>query len=114
MNMRTLPVKTTRINLTEEYEGWWFEFRTNPPVGQFIDAMAEFQSADVNNIKSIIPVVFNMLGLILTSWNFVDEKGKNLPPDISGMKRLPFDLIIILANKATEVVAQVPLARSSN
>jgi len=109
---RKLPVKTTRVNLTGEYEGWWFEFRTNPPVGQFVDAMAEFQSADTNNIKSIIPVIFNMLGLILTSWNFVDEKGKNLPPNIEGMKRLPFDLIIILANKAMEVVAQVPLAQS--
>ncbi len=112
--MRTLPIKTARVDLTGEYEDWWCEFRTNPPIGQFIDAMAEFQSADVNNIKSIMPVIFNMMSLILVSWNFVDEKGKNLSPDINGMKRLPFDLITILANKVTEVVAQIPLAQNSS
>ena len=111
--MRTLPVKTVRIALDGDYEGWWAEFRTNPPVGPLIDAMSAFQSADVNKIDTILPPLIDMLEQVIFKWNFVDEKGNELPCDKAGMRRLPLDLLMMLGNKVSEVVAQIPLAKST-
>ena len=107
-----MPIKTVRIELGGEYQGWWADIRTNPPVGLLIDAIAAFEKADHEEIGEIMPPIYDMLELTVNAWNFVDEKGKDIPATRDGLKRTPIDLLMILANKVQEAVVSLPLASS--
>lgn len=111
---RKMPVKTRRIELEGEYEGWWYEIRTNPPVGPLIDAISTFEAANKESLAEILPPIYTLLELIIHSWNFVDEKGKDLSANKDGIKKLPIDLVMLVAEKSQEAVLAVPLARSTN
>lgn len=112
MAKRSMPIKTTRIELGGEYKGWWADIRTNPSVGLLIDAITTFERADKEEIGEIMPPIYDMLDLTVNSWNFVDEKGKDIPVTLDGLKRVPIDLLMVLANKVQEAVVTLPLASS--
>jgi len=65
---RKLPVKTKKIELKDEFDGWYFTARMNPPLGVFFD----IASGDLQRIMKGIT-------RILIDWNFVDEEGAALP-----------------------------------
>ena len=112
MTKRTMPVKTTHIELSGEYKGWGADVRTNPPVGLLIDAITAFQAADKDDLDQIMPPIYELLGLTIHAWNFVDDKGKDIPATRDGIKQVPIDLLIILAAKVQEAVVSLPLASS--
>jgi hypothetical protein len=111
---RKLPIKTKRIELTGEYEGWWADVRTNPPVGPLLDAITAFESANKEKIGEIIPAIYDMLELIVHKWNFVDEKGKDLPFNRDSLRKLPLEVLVLLAQKSQEEILEVPLAPSTS
>lgn len=111
---RVMPVKTKRIELEGEYDGWWYEIRTNPPVGPLIDAIGAFEGANKEKLAEILPAIYTLLELTIHTWNFVDEKGKDLPANKDGIKKLPIDLLMLTAEKSQEAVLAVPLARSTD
>lgn len=117
MPKRTMPIKTKRITLEGDFEGWWADIRTNPPVGILLDAIVAFQKAQAersneDDFSGILPPIYDMLTLTIAKWNFVDEKGKDLPANLDGVKRLPLDLIMLLALKVQEATVGLPLANS--
>lgn len=116
MTKRTMPIKTFRLELDGDYQDWWLSIRTNPPVGILLDAIVAFQQAqteDSEDMRLIMPPLYRMLELVVQEWNFVDEKGKELPATLEGLRKLPIDLIITLADKVQEVVVGLPLASSA-
>ena len=99
MSQRKMPVKTREIVLTDEWDGWKFTARTNPPLGVFF----EITSGDLQRIVGGIATV-------LVSWNFVDEDGQPLPaPDYDVIaKYVTSDLLTAVANAWTEEMAKLP------
>ena len=65
---RKMPVKTKPIQLDGEFEGWEFTARVNPPMS----FVAKLQSGDPME-------VMRGVGMLIYSWNFVDEEGEPLP-----------------------------------
>ncbi len=96
--MRKMPVKTATVNLKDEYEGWNFVARTNPPIGVFgLVASGNFDK------------IVEGLSLIIRSWNFVDEEGKDLEvPSVDTVSYLPLDLITMVANEYVGAINAVP------
>ncbi len=83
------PVVLRDMTLENEYEGWEFTARTNPPISAFGDVA----SGDFDRI---------VLGLskIVRAWNFVDENGEELaPPTVETLRERPLDLLTAVANK---------------
>lgn len=65
---RKLPVKIEKIELENEWEGWWFEGRVNPKMQVFGKMMTGVYDDMVDSLADL-----------LISWNFVDEYGEELP-----------------------------------
>jgi hypothetical protein len=87
-----LPVRTSRIELTGEYAGFWLEIRTNPPMLVF----EEFASQDVARIIAALAVVTR-------SSNLVDENDQ--PVDlttVAGWRKMPGDLLAEVAERLRE------------
>lgn len=112
MPKRTMPVKTRRIELKGEYKGWFADIRTNPPVGLLLDAITAFHAADKEDLDQLMPPIYDLLGLTINAWNFVDDKGKDIPATREGLKLVPIDLLMVLAAKVQEAVVVVPLVSS--
>jgi len=115
MPKRTMPIKKVRLELEGDYEGWWIDIRSNPPVGLLIDSITTFQTAQAEepeNFQVIMPAIFDMLLLVIIAWNFVDDKGKDIPASMNGLKQLPIDLVVGLADKVQEVIVGLPLVSS--
>jgi len=106
-----LPVRTVRFNLKGDYEGWWMDMRTNPPMGPFLDAIVGLNKADKDKVEEILPPMFALLELVLVDWNAVNEEGDPLAKGLEGLKQLPVDMLTILANNIAE---QVTLPKVSN
>jgi len=97
---RKLPIRTQVIELTDEYEGWNFTARTNPPIRAFGDVA----SGDFDRIVK-------GLAQIVRAWNFVDEAGDNmLVPSIETIGDLPLDLVTAVANRYVEELSKLPPA----
>lgn len=64
---RRMPVRTSRIELDGAWKGWWFEARTNVPLG----LLGDFQSGNMRLITAALQE-------IVIDWNFVDEHGAPL------------------------------------
>lgn len=68
---RRMPVKTQKIQLGGEWDGWEFTARTNPSISVF----DKLTSGDFH-------LICEALGECILGWNFVDEEGEPmLPPD---------------------------------
>ena len=114
--VRRMPVRVQRVELTGEYEGWWADIRTNPPVGLWMDARERITADGGDAVSSATAAVDGLIGVVaavLKNWNFVDEAGAVLPPDAAGVRRLPLDLIGELFNLTKAGVEQAPLGTSA-
>jgi hypothetical protein len=78
-NGRRMPVRTTVITFTGDYEDFSATVRTNVPMG----VMENLVRADK---------VYQTLTQIVREWNLVDDDGEPLPVTEEGMKRVPIDL----------------------
>jgi len=106
---RKLPVRTKTVELDGDYAGWEMTVRLNVPFGDFVENLGKLQSAKTNKLSDILPPMYRLLELLISQWNFVDEKGNAIPVTKEGFAKLPMDLVTIAISKATEVVGQVPL-----
>ena len=98
--MRKLPIKTTELKLTGEWEGWDCTVRTNPPVSVF----ADIASGDFDRIVSGI-------AKIIRKWNFVDEEGIAFAePSLATVGELPIELITVVANSYVSELTKLPPA----
>lgn len=94
--VRRMPVKTRRVDLDGEYEGWWAVLRVNAPFGLFL-ALSELQSGE-DGVQAFAALA-DLLPKLITEWNFVDEAGEPIPCDKDGMRRIPTDLLMSLVGK---------------
>lgn len=65
---RKLPVKIEKIELEDEWEGWWFVGRVNPKMQVFGKMMTGVYDDMVDSLADL-----------LIEWNFVDENGGEMP-----------------------------------
>ena len=94
----TLPVKIRTITLFEDYEGWAFIARTNPP-SSFFD---EFARDDLS-----IGERADLLAIAIREWNFVDENGEELgDPTPEKLRSLPPDLLLMVMRTYDEAVGE--------
>jgi hypothetical protein len=98
--MRKAPIKTATVVLKDDYEGWQFTARINPPINAFGNIAS-------GNFDRMI----KGLGAIIIDWNFVDENGAPLdqPSDLT-VGGLSLDLVTMLANEYIAEVNRVPKA----
>jgi len=61
-------IKTAKLELKDDFAGWTFTARMNPPLGVFFD----IASGDLQRIAKGI-------ARIIIAWNFPDEDGQPLP-----------------------------------
>jgi hypothetical protein len=110
---RKMPIKTRRITLTEEgYEGWWVDYRTNPPLGRWgrgVSKAMSFSEDDPASSMNTIEGMLDVLELTLVEWNFVDEEGNDLPKTREGLDRLPQELLNAIFAQVNEGVSEAPL-----
>jgi hypothetical protein len=87
-----LPVRTSQIDLTGEYAGFWLIVRTNPPMRVF----EEFASQDIARVIAALAVMTR-------SSNLVDERDQ--PVDlttVAGWREMPGDLLAEVAERLRE------------
>lgn len=114
---RRMPIRRERAELSGDYQGWWFEYRANPPLGRWGESLKLITSFDSDDPKTGANAIFGMvsvLEVLLLSWNFVDEEGQDLPLDKSGLNQLPLDLVNLVFSLATTGMTSSPLAISSS
>ena len=101
MTERKIPVRTREIALTEEWDGWKFTARMNPPLGVFFD----ITSGDLQRIVTGI-------ARVVLAWNFVDENGEKLPPPTFDIiaANVTSDLLTEMSNAWVEEMSKVPPA----
>lgn len=107
---RRMPVKTRRVELTGEYEGWWAVVRTNAPFSLFV-GLASVGDADGTGALTAMVSVYENLAKIVLDWNFVDEDGEPLPCDKRGFEAIGGDLLSALlgaVGQAREEAGAVP------
>ena len=96
--MRKEPVRTQIIQLKNDYEGWEFTARMNPPIRSFGDVASGSFDRIIHGLSQII-----------RGWNFVDEEGVELPPpteELIGGR--PLDLITMVAEAYVEEMSKLP------
>jgi hypothetical protein len=100
MDKRKLPVITREIALKNEWEGWSFTARMNPPIKTFgLVASGDFDK------------IIEGLSMIVRDWNYVDEDGEPMPlPSIESIGNLPVDLMNVTANRFVEEMTSLPPA----
>jgi hypothetical protein len=100
MSIRKLPVKTAIVKLTDEFEGWEFTARTNPPIKVF-----------TNVTSGELDRIIRGLSKIILSWNFVNEEGASVA-DVTEdtIGDLPLDLLTAVANGYVGELNKLPKA----
>lgn len=91
---KPMPVKSEKIELIGDYDGWEFEARLNPPLKVFGDLSS-------GEFGRIAPA----LAKIVIEWNFLDENGNELPkkPTLSDIEsNISLELATEMANKFVE------------
>ena len=90
-------VRTARLELGGDYEGWWVVMRVNPP----LQVWEGFSSGDTERYDSA-------LAALVIDWNFVDDDGQPLalPKDGLDWSSAPFDLKLVLTNAYTAKVQE--------
>lgn len=93
--IRRMPVKTRRVDLDGDYEGWWARVRTNAPFGLFLKLtnMGGDLGEDGTRAANAMGELLALLPQLVSEWNFVDPDGAPLPCDAAGMQQLPMELI---------------------
>ncbi|MBU2060030.1 MAG: hypothetical protein KKB38_20135 [Gammaproteobacteria bacterium] len=109
-----IPLRTTKIKLSGDYEGGEVEVKLNPPVGPLLDAIERFQKANKAEVGEVIPAVWDMVEQLIVSWNFETQDGKDIPVSIEGIRTLPAELVIEIATKTQEAAGSLPKVSREN
>lgn len=96
---RKAPIRKTRVELTGEYAGWWFDARVNPRMSTF----SMVTSGDIDRL-------IEALSQLILAWNFVDEDGEPLPEpykDTAAIGSLASDLFNLVADSYVKAVTNL-------
>ena len=90
-------VRTGRVELGGDYEGWYATMRTNPTVSVWED----FASGDNERFDEALKI-------LVLDWNFVDDQGQPLPLPNEGLdwRAAPFDLKLALTNAYSAIIQE--------
>lgn len=107
---RKMPVRTQRIELAGEFEGWDFTGRINPKMSTLDDISS-----------GIFRRITAGLAEVVLDWNFVDENGAPLPSPAqlreagqdqaaveAAVGELPLDLTMAVAKAISEAITVIP------
>lgn len=83
--VRTMPSRNARIELEGDYAGWYFVARTSIKMKE----LKLIKESDDEAVKA-------HLSRVVTEWNFVDEKGKELPLGLDGLDECNTDLVTMM------------------
>jgi hypothetical protein len=95
-----MPVRIRRVELVDDYAGWWADMHVNPPIGVIL-------AMEGNPLG-----VLEQMPKIITMWNFGDADGQPLPITPEGIRALPDDLLKALADGYSQARG-LPKATSS-
>jgi len=84
--MKKLKAKYEAIKLSDDFEGWEFTARTNPP----LRVVRDISSGDID---TIIPAMVSMI----KEWNFIGENDAPLEVSEDSLNELPIDLVMDIA-----------------
>ncbi len=112
MMERKLPVKVETIQLNGDYTGFEFQCRTNPAWGLFMDKLMALEKTDLTDSKEVLEKLYDVLETVAVGWNYVDEKGKDIPFTRKGFRMIPLDLLHFTIKNAREAIEKVPLESS--
>ena len=91
---RRLPVKSTRVNLDGDYEGFYAVARLNMPCSFFM-ALAESASMAERHA---------LWAPYILEWNILDDDGADLPVSAESLAALPLDMFRMLIDKINEAM----------
>lgn len=103
---KKMPVKTRRVSLEGDLEGFWIEWRTSMTVETFerleevVSEMdTEIEDSEPETIKQVAGTMtgqidglrgmFDLLADSLSDWNLTDDRGNALSLDAEGFKKIP-------------------------
>ncbi|KKN51417.1 hypothetical protein LCGC14_0623140 [marine sediment metagenome] len=122
--VRKLPTRYERLELDEEFEGWWFEGLVSVPMGRLaellehasvLDSPEAVQAAKPAQIGAALLALVNHMRFSTREWNFVDENGQSLPlDDEESWKQLPMDLVTGMVAKLMRAIQKPPLAKGGS
>lgn len=101
--MLRMPIRRVRLELADDYAGFWVEMRANPPLRVFLDIQA---GSDFGVLQSTI-------GSLILDWNLVDDDGNALPiGQIDALSMEVFRLVLNGYMQSVVEVASVPKGSS--
>lgn len=109
---RRLPVRSKRVVLAGEYDGWEATVRTNAPLGLFLKLAQLGQTDDSNATMAALSELVNVLPSLVLDWNFVDEDGQPLPCTRAGIERLPTDLLMALVGALSSATGDTAVPKN--
>lgn len=95
-----MPVRTRVIEMDGDYAGFQATMRVNVSM----QTLTELSTTD-----DLYSVVVNLV----TGWNFADEAGEPIAPDVNGLRSLPIELFQMLQRRYSEAL-QSPLAATTS
>ena len=113
---RRVIVKAKTVDLSGEYSGWWVRFRTNPPLGVWMEAMnliSSYDDEDPSTLNNSFKGMVRMLSSLVLDWNIADEEGQYVPITDDGIMKLPLDILGEVFQRVNSEISAVPLVNSS-
>lgn len=90
VKLKPPEVKTRRIELDGEFEGYWFVTQVNPPMYVLADLMSGNADRMIGSLRGLVK-----------DWNFIGFDGEKLDLAVDGVDKLPSDLFQAMAAAAT-------------
>lgn len=100
---RKLPVRTVRVDLDGDYQGWWFDAKDDFSAKEYyaelgvVASIRDAKATPSEVYESIYRVVKRGLltrnGRPVGEWNFVDEEGEPVPLTLEAVDSLPTNLL---------------------
>lgn len=109
--LEKMPVKSKTFEV--KGYGWEYEARVNPPLGVFLEKLEVLQTANKADMNKLVSAMYDILEMMLLTWNFKDEAGGDLPANREGLKKLPFDLLMAMIDAIKSEAFSVPLEQGS-
>lgn len=128
--VKKMPVKTRRVNLEGDLDGFWIDWRTSMTVETFerleqvvSDMDDEIKEGEPESIKQVAGTIkgqvdglremFELLADSLSAWNLTDERGNALSLDVEGFKKIPIVYLRDVFATFTEGLGSLPKENSA-
>jgi hypothetical protein len=112
----TVPRRTAKLQLHDEYEGAWMRVKIDVPLGVRFEMLRRHQAMPDNEERAsgsdLIGAATDLFGFFcehyLLEWNLQEEDGSALPANIDGFLELPPDLAAAVITATLQGGIEVP------